>query len=205
MSNDEKPTGGSASKLAVEPADGGEGDRGRSDTSPPRGLRSQPPALRILLIASLAALAIGVVRCSIELTTVSSPISSIGVERALVDLDESGAWAPADSVAARAARLFAGALREAGSVDVRIAPPGAAGFDAIARLRVSGSDGRIRVAVGIVDASSGRALLQTGGEGVPDMLGGLLDAAAVHIASELGISKSDREDGGAAGEGSGGA
>ncbi len=204
MSNDEKPTGARAPTVAGEPGDRAEGDGGRSDTRSARGFRSQPRALRILLIASLTALVIGVVRCSIELTTVSSPISSIRVGRALVDLDEATAWAPADSVAARAARLLADALREAGSVDVRIAPPGATGFDAIARLRVSGSDGRIRVAVGIVDASSGRALIETGGEGVPDMLGELLDAAAVRIAGELGISESHREDGGEAGEGSGG-
>lgn len=177
------------SEVAAEPAESGQSRAGASRVSRPRGLRPQPRALKILLVASLTALAIGVVRCSIELSTVDSPISRIGVERALVDLDESTAWAPADSVSARAARLFAEALREASSVDVRLAPPGAGGFDAIARLRISDAGEAIRVAVGVVDASSGRALFETGGEGTREMLRGLLHGAAVRTATALGIAE----------------
>jgi hypothetical protein len=197
--------GGDGPKPDPAPQDTGEAQAAASAVSPPRGFRSQPTHLKILLVASLSALAVGVVRCSIEMTTVTPPVSRIGVERALVDLNEGTAWGPADSVSVRAARVFAEALREAGRVDVRLAPPGASGFDAIARLRISEVDGGIRVAVGIVDGSSGRALMETGGEGAPEMLPGLLNAAAVRVASELGVgedggatrAKADAESGGA--------
>ena len=115
--------------------------------------------------------------------------------RLLAHLDETIAWAPPDSLAVRAARLFADALREAGTADVHLASSRISGFDAVARLRVSGTGDRIRVAVGIVDGSSGRALLEAGGEGAPEMLGGLLNAAAVRAASELGIAKDDSRGG----------
>jgi hypothetical protein len=131
---------------------------------------------------------VGVVRCSIELTSIATPISSIGVKRASVDLREAVAGASADSVAARAARVFAEALREDARAEVRLAPPGARGFDAIARLRVSDAEGGIRVAVGVVHAASGRALFEAESEGPPETLEALLQGAALRTATALGIA-----------------
>jgi hypothetical protein len=160
-----------------------------------RGFRSQPLALRILLIASLTALVVGVVRCSIELTSVRPRVESVGVQRALIDLEEGAAWAPVDTLAAWVARALADGLRRAGARDVRLASPGTSGFDAIARIRVSGSADEITVAVGIVDGSSGRALLEIGGEGAPAMLEAILNGAAVRVVHELGIPAADGSDG----------
>lgn len=169
------------------PEDGSRADgSGRSARS---GFRSQPIALRILLFVSLTAIAIGVVRCSIELTSTRPRVGSVGVARALVDLDEDGAFGQPDSVAVRAARLFAVALAGVSEADVALLSAGTADYDAIARLRVSSFDGRIRVAVGIKDGASGRALFETGGEGAPEMLRGLLGAAALRVAEELDIAK----------------
>jgi hypothetical protein len=181
----ERSDGGAAAgaESGGRAADGATEDVGRL-----RGFRSQPLALKILLGVSLSALVVGVVRCSIELTSVERVISRIGVERALVDLDQAAAWAPADSVAARAARQFADALREASNADVRLASPGAGGFDAIARLRISDANGGIRLAVGIVDGASGRALFETSGEGAPEMLPGLANRAALRVTAALGIA-----------------
>jgi len=167
------------------------------DGPPPRGFRSQPVALRLLLFASLAAIAVGVVRCSIELSGVRPPIQRVGVARALVDIDEDGALAPGDSVAVRASRLFAASLGGVSEADVILLPAGEPGVDVIARLRVSSTEGRIRVAVGVKDGSSGRALFETGGEGTPEMLEALLSTAALRVAGELGIAKR----GGGKGEG----
>jgi hypothetical protein len=180
------------------------GGADRREAPGPRGFRSQPLGLRILLVASLSALGIGVVRCAIELTAVRPPVTTVGVERALVEVDGAIGGAPPDSLAGRAARLCAEALREAGTADVRLASPRTTGFDVVARLRISGSNEMIRVAVGIVDGSSGRALMETGGEGGPGMLGGLLNAAAVRAARELGIAGHDSAGGeGAAGQAGG--
>jgi hypothetical protein len=188
------PDGGrGAGAAAPDPDSERRGVRGRAGGAERArsagGFRSQPLALKILLIASLAAIAVGVVRCSTELTAVDASISSIGVERALVDLDERTTWAPADSIAARTARLFAEALRQAARVEVRLATPRSRGFDVIARLRVSDAETGIRVAVGIVHAGSGRALFEAEGDGKPEMLEGLLNGLALKAASGLGVAR----------------
>jgi hypothetical protein len=162
---------------------------GAADARPRSGFRSQPRGLKILLIVSLAAIVAGVVRCSIEIASVGAPISSIGVQRASVDLDGAIAGAPPDSVAARASRVFAEALREHARAEVRLASPGTRGFDALARLRISGSEGGIRVAVGVVHTASGRALFETRSEGPPETLEGLLNGLALRTATALGIAR----------------
>lgn len=184
MPDSPRAAGRDAPEVVSRPAQGEQARR-------PRGFRSQPLALRILLIGSLTVLAVGVFRCSIELTGVSPPIESIGVARAIVDLGERAAWAPPDSIAVRAARSFAASLRSRTDADVWLATRGARGFDAIARIRIEDVDGEIRVAVGIVDGSSGRSLFETRGEGEAAMLDGLLNGAAVGAADALGIARGD--------------
>jgi hypothetical protein len=174
------PNGGNEVGGAPEPAAGRVIPRRR-------GFRSQALPLKILLVASVVALAVGMIRCSLEFAGVAPRIGSVGVARVIVALDEGASWAPADSISARAARAFAEALRRESSICVRLAPRGASGFDAIARIRIEGTETGIRVAVGIVDASSGRALFETEGEGAPAMLEGLLNGAAVRVAEALGV------------------
>jgi hypothetical protein len=192
---DGDPAGDEPTEAHASPARAEDGRAVERRAPRSGGFRSQPTALRVLLFASLAALAIGVVRCSIELSGIEPITPRIGVERAVVELDDSTAWAPADSVGALAGRRFVASLRDVATVDARLAPPGSSGFDGVARIRVTGADGVIEVAVSIVDVRTGRQLFETTGVGAPEMLPGLLSRAAVGAAAELGIVR-DRGGGG---------
>ncbi len=78
--------------------DGG-GDAPEAGAAPAGGWRSQPLALRILLLASITAVVAGVVKCSVEVTPAAPNVGSVATAPAVVDVPDEVPPAPADSIA----------------------------------------------------------------------------------------------------------
>jgi hypothetical protein len=152
------------------------------DERKPRGWRSQSPVLKALLFVSLACVAIGVYRCSVELVPADGP-RVILVERATIAVPDTLVAVPPDSVAALATRLFARSLRDLSTVDVTTAESAAAW--AVVRLHVGEADGGIELVGTASSALSGRRLSAVAARGAPARLREVAAEAALGMWSDL--------------------
>ena len=150
------------------------------------GWKSQPLALKLLLPVSLVLVALGVWRCTMELTPVEDP-GTIRVESATVEVPDSLSAMPADSLSALTTRMFTRSLASASQALVtREDDPSAW---AVVRLRLRESDGG-RVELGVV-ASSTATRRPIGAATRVDSLYRLRDMteeAARAIAAELDVA-----------------
>ncbi len=102
---------GSALEKPVD--DGDAGQRG--------GFKAQPPWLRFLLIVSVTAMIIGIVRCSIESTApVAQAVSSVAVMPVRVQAPDGFFTQPGDSVAIMAAKWFTRSFARESGIQVDI-------------------------------------------------------------------------------------
>jgi len=86
-----------------------------------RGFTAQPLWLRLLLIVSVLAMVIGIVRCSIESTApVATAVSSVAVMPVRVEAPEGFFTQPGDTVAVMAAKWFARSFSRASGIQVEI-------------------------------------------------------------------------------------
>jgi hypothetical protein len=150
------------------------------------GFRSQPLALKILLLASLAAMVTGVVRCSIELTPPLAPVRTIAVAPVVMDVPSGLFAAPADSVARVAGRQFARALGKETGLAVAVAGRGPTEADAVAQLTITSARGQVSLAGEVTSATTRRVLARFDLGGPPDMLYATLALAARRAAEQLG-------------------
>jgi len=153
------------------------------------GFRSQPLPLKILLFASLAAVTVGVVRCSFEATTpVEGDLSVIGVAPVSTRLGVDVLGAPGDTVAARVARRFASGLAsETGSEVVRVDDERAAA-DAIVFLRLRADGGDVVLEGEITERPSGRLLGAIGVRGDPALIDELAGLAVAQARSRIELT-----------------
>lgn len=148
------------------------------------GFRQQPLALRLLLIVSIAAVTVGVVRCSFELT---KPLPDIGSVAVLVAPGSPVADAVHDSVAAR----YADALSGKGGVETAVVTEAESGADALAVLRPTTDDGMLTVAVELSDSRSRRYLGAAEAVGPEAMAGDVAALAAERSVPVLGLEEDD--------------
>ncbi len=86
-----------------------------------RGFAAQPLWLRVLLVVSVLAMVIGIVRCSIESTApVAQAVSSVAVMPVRVDAPDGFFTQPGDSVAVLAATWFTRSFARASGIQVDI-------------------------------------------------------------------------------------
>ncbi len=110
-----EPTGARENVSAPESSTDGAKAKRRA------GFWSQPAWLKFLLIVSLAAMAVGIVRCSIESTApVAQAVSSIAVMPVRVDAPEGFFTQPGDSVAILAATWFTRSFARESGIQVDI-------------------------------------------------------------------------------------
>jgi len=149
------------------------------------GWKSQSPWLKAMLFVSLAFVAIGLYRCSAEMTAVEEP-GVIGVVDVSVEIPDSLLAVPADSVAAITARRFARALRAASGASVSIGRPD--GAWALVRLRLAEArSGRMELRAAASSALGGRRIGSAAASGPPDSLGKMSASVAGDLAGVLGI------------------
>jgi len=151
-----------------------------------------------VLVASLVFVAVGVYRCSSELTPAEDP-GTIRVERATVDVPDSLVAVPPDSFAALATRLFVRELKSAAEADVSVGEDPSAW--AVVRLHVRGRpDGRVDL-VGVASSvvGGGRLASVTVADS-PDRLREMTAEAARHVAHELNVAAGAVPDGAAKAE-----
>jgi len=154
------------------------------------GWHAQPLALKLLLFGSLAAVAVGVVRCSMEATApVSEDITVIGVSPVLVVGDETSLGAPPDTLARRIGRIFVGALAEATGVPVVADTSG----DATVELRLRKWEGQLRLTGEVLDGETGRLVGAVRIEGPLGVLDGMSRAVANQAARALRLDRRDGE------------
>ena len=157
------------------------------------GWKTQSPRLKLVLVASLVFVVVGVYRCSSELTPVEDP-GTIRVERATVDVPDSLVAVSPDSFAALATRLFAKGLKSATEAHVSVGEDPSAW--AVVRLHVRGRpDGRVDL-VGVASSvvGGGRLASVTVADS-PDRLREMAAEAARHMANELNVTARTAPDG----------
>jgi len=93
-----------------------------AEAKPARGgFTAQPVWLRLLLIVSVCAMVVGIVRCSIESTApVAGAVSSVAVMPVRVDAPEGFFPQPGDTVAVMAAKWFTRSFARASGIQVDI-------------------------------------------------------------------------------------
>ncbi len=150
------------------------------------GWKTQSPWFKLVLLVSLAFVAIGVYRCSFELAPAEGP-GTVRVERATIDVPDSLVAVPPDSFAALATRLFAQGLESAAEADVSVGKDPSAW--AVVRLHVRGRpDGRVDLAGVASSVVGGRRLATVAVSDSPDRLREMTAEAARHVAHELNVA-----------------
>jgi hypothetical protein len=144
------------------------------------GFREQPLVLKLLLLLSVVAITVGVVRCSFELSASPPPVATVGVAVA-------PSTAVPDSVARAMATRFASALEDAEDVGAAVVEPGARGFDAMAVMRAKLEEGMLSVSVELSDTRARRYLGTAEAVGPTDMSGDIAALAAERAAPLLGL------------------
>ena len=156
------------------------------------GWRAQSPWLKVMLLVSLALVAIGVYRCSSELVPLEGP-RIIRVERATVAVPDSLLAVPADSLAVLARRLFARGLGEA-STSVVVGED--ASTWAVVRLHVRAAPGgRIELIGTASSVLGGRRLAAVSVTDSPDRLREAALTAARDMVRELDLAGDPRAEG----------
>jgi hypothetical protein len=139
-----------------------------------------------VLFASLVFVAVGVYRCSSELTPAEDP-GTIRVERATVDVPDSLVAVSPDSFAALATRLFVKGLRSVAEADVSVGEDPSAW--AVVRLHVRGRpDGRVDLMGVASSVVGGRRLAIVTVADSPDRLREMTAEAARRVARELNVA-----------------
>lgn len=152
------------------------------------GWKTQSPWLKLVLVASLIFVTVGVYRCSSELTPAEDP-GTIRVERATVDVPDSLVAVPPDSFAALTTRLFAKGLESATKAKVSVGEDPSAW--AVVRLHVRGRpDGRVDLTGVASSVVGGRRLAVVTVADSPDRLREMTAEAARHVAHELNVAAS---------------
>jgi len=150
------------------------------------GFRSQPLPLKILLFASLAAVTIGVVRCSFEATTpLEADVLVVGVAPVTARIRPGLLDAPADTVAARIGRRFASHLARSSGLDVVRVDDERTAADAVVFLRLREHGGDLGLEGEITVRPGGRLLGGIGVRGDPALLDELVELAVAQARSRL--------------------
>jgi hypothetical protein len=150
------------------------------------GWRAQSPWLKVMLLVSLALVAMGVYRCSAELVPMEGP-RAIRVEKATIAVPDSLLAIPADSLAVLATRLFARDLGEACAAEVSIGEDASAW--AAVRLHVRAApEGRIELIGTASSVLGGRLLAAVAVTDSPDRLREMALVAARDMVRELDLA-----------------
>ena len=157
---------------------------GGNDAKKPDGFREQPLALKILLLASVAAITIGVVRCSFELTAPPPDIETVGVS-------VSAASAVGGGVESAIAERFAAELASRDSLEARVVEEGERGFDALVVLRAEIHDGMLTVVAELSDTRTGRYLGSAEAVGPEGTAADIAALAAERAEAMLSITPDD--------------
>lgn len=148
--------------------------------------------LKVLFFLSIAALATGLIRCSMEATApVSEDVSVIGVAPVTVLGLEDALGAQADTLARRVTAVFADALAEVSGVPVEAANGEWTG-DARVELRLRPWEGQLRLTGEVLRGEGGRLAGVIRVEGPLEVLDGMTRAAAHQAARALRLEESDR-------------
>ncbi len=150
------------------------------------GWRSQPVWLKVMLPLSLVFIALGVYRCSMELTPPDGP-RIVRVERATVDVPETFVAIPPDSVAALATRFVARGLRDASDARVVVGPEPSAWAAVKLHVRLAG-DGSMALTGTASSTVGGRRMAVAEVTGTPDRLREMADEAARDLATQIGVA-----------------
>lgn len=153
------------------------------------GWRSQSLALKLMLAVSLVLVALGVYRCSVELTPPSEP-GSIVVERASVDVPADVSTLPPDSLSSLTTRFFARGLRKAGVGEVSVGEDPAASVVVKLRLRAT-DDGRVELGGVARSVLSGRPLWAAADTDSLYRLRELAYGTSAELAREVRAARSD--------------
>ncbi len=172
-----------------------------SDTTQPEqpdagnrgGWRSQPLALRILLIVSLAAVVVGVVKCSMEVVPLPAPIASLGILPVAVDAPAELLPVPADSMSVMAARQFARILEGDTELDIHMIEDESADVEGIAILSLEWTRGSFVVSGEIRSRETGAVLAEVYAEGPAERLYAVVSVAAGRTGRALGLIEQEPE------------
>lgn len=157
------------------------------------GWRTQSPWLKVVLFVSLAFVAIGVYRCSMELIPTQGP-RTIRVEKATITVPDSLLAVPADSFAVLATRLFARGLREASADEVSVGEDTSPWAAVRLHLRAI-PEGRIELVGTASSVLGGRRLAAVTVADSPDRLREMALAASRDVARELDVACDSRAEG----------
>jgi len=150
------------------------------------GFRSQPLALKILLLASLTAVMIGVVRCSMEATTpLEADVSVVGVAPVVARVGPDLFGAPADTVEARVTRRFVAGLARSSGLEVVMVGDERAATDAVIFLRLRAEGKGLRLEGEITERPTGRLLGPIDVRGDPTLLDELVGLAVAQAQSRF--------------------
>lgn len=153
------------------------------------GWRAQPVALKLLLFASVAALAVGVIRCSMESTApVSADISVIGVSGVAVVGVEEALGAPPEALARDLREEFVRSLEKATGV-AAVATDDTTRRDVTVRLRLRPWEGQLRLTGEVVEGTSGRLMGVVRVEGPLEAVEGMARAAAYQTRRALRLDE----------------
>ena len=154
----------------------------QEDQASPGGWRSQSPVMKVLLFVSLVCVALGVYRCSVELTPVEGP-RTIRVERATIAVPDSLLAISPDSTAALATRFFARALK--GHEGAVVTTHDTGEVWAVVRLHVGETSDGVELVGTAASALSGRRMSAVTAKGSPDRLREMASEAAAEMWSDL--------------------
>jgi hypothetical protein len=138
-----------------------------------------------MLFASLAFVAVGLYRCSAEMTAVEEP-GTVGILGVSVDVPDSLLAVPADSVAAVTARRFATFLSEASGASVSAGSSEEAWAVVRLHLGIQGP-GRVELTATASSVMGGRRIGSATASGPPDSLREMSASVATEIADLLDI------------------
>jgi hypothetical protein len=160
---------------------------GEPEAKPAGGWASQPLALRILLVVSITAIVVGVVKCSMEVTPPAAPIASLGILPVAVDAPEELLPASADSMSHMAARQFARILEGETELDIRMIDDESAEVEGIAVLSLEWTRGSFVVSGEIRSRETGAVLAEVFAEGPAERLYAVVSVAAGRTGRALGL------------------
>jgi len=159
---------------------------GEADGQRAGGFRSQPLPLKVLLFASLAAVTIGVVRCSFEATTpLEANVSVVGVAPVTARISPGLLDAPVDTVAARIGSRFASDLARSAGLDVVGVGDERTAVDAVVFLRLREYGDDLGLEGEITERPGGRLLGAISVRGDPALLDELVELAVEQARSRL--------------------
>jgi hypothetical protein len=155
-----------------------------SDDGTQGGWSSQPVWLKVMLGLSLVFVALGVYRCSMELTPPEGP-RVVRVERATIDVPDTLFAASVDSIAALATRFVARGIREASDARVVVGQDPEAWAAVKLHVHVTEHEG-VSLTGTASSTVGGRRMAVAEAVGTPDRLREMAHEVARDIAGQLG-------------------